>query len=71
MAGKWMSTLQTAWRSNVPFGRALPEAPVLDTRPDWEQADPRWIRAALQRSQQLPSGGAMVSMVPSPSIAVR
>ena len=51
------SQLRAAWRRNVPFGRALPFAPVLDARPDWEQADPRWIRAALQRSQQLPSGG--------------
>ena len=61
MAGKWMSTMRSAlratWRSNLPFGRGLPFAPVLDARPDWEQADPRWIRAALQRSQQLPSGG--------------
>lgn len=41
----------------VPFGRVLPAAPVLDTRPDWEQADPAWIRHALSRSQRLPSGG--------------
>jgi nitrite reductase/ring-hydroxylating ferredoxin subunit len=57
MAGTWLKQLQAAWQSNVPFGRALPPAPVLDTRPDWQQADPRWIRAALQRSQELPSGG--------------
>lgn len=41
----------------VPFGRALPEARALDTRPDWQQADVHWIRRALARSQQLPSGG--------------
>lgn len=41
----------------IPFGRGLPSAPVLDARPDWEQADPRWIKRALSRSQQLPCGG--------------
>ena len=25
--------------------------------PDWQQSDPRWIRGALRRAQQLPSGG--------------
>ena len=49
--------LRAAWQSSLPFGRALPDAPVLDARPDWEQADLRWIRAALARSQELPSGG--------------
>lgn len=61
MAGSWIEAARTqlraAWRSSVPFGRALPPAPVLDQRPDWEQADPRWIRTALARSQELPSGG--------------
>src|ERR1700712_3398738 len=44
-------------RDILPFGRSLPAVPPLDARPDWEQADPRWIRAAQQRSQELPSGG--------------
>jgi len=51
---------RAAWRRRLgilPFGRALPPAPVLDTRPDWEQADVHWIRRALARSQQLPGGG--------------
>jgi hypothetical protein len=52
----WLASLREQLRI-VPFGRALPPAPVLDTRPDWEQAEPRWIRAALARSQELPSGG--------------
>lgn len=39
------------------FGRQLPAAPERDPRPDWEQADPHWIRRALARSQSLPSGG--------------
>lgn len=43
--------------SLVSFGRDLPAVPLVDARPDWEQADPRWIRRALACSQQLPSGG--------------
>jgi len=39
------------------FGRRLPAAPSFDSRPDWQQADPAWIRAALRRSQLLPGGG--------------
>jgi hypothetical protein len=39
------------------FGRALPRAPSIDARPDWQQADPAWIRRALARSQALPGGG--------------
>lgn len=39
------------------FGRPLPTAQTLDERPDWQQADPAWIRGALARSQRLPSGG--------------
>jgi isorenieratene synthase len=38
-------------------GRKLPHAPVVEARPDWEQADPSWIRGALRHSQELPSGG--------------
>jgi len=61
MVRSWLDATRTqlraAWRSSLPFGRALPDAPTLDARPDWEQADPRWIRAALSRSQELPSGG--------------
>ncbi len=41
------------WR----FGRKLPAAGGVDRRPAFEQADPRWIRGALQRAQALPSGG--------------
>ncbi|HET8935972.1 MAG TPA: DUF5914 domain-containing protein [Polyangiales bacterium] len=61
MVRSWLDAMRTqlraAWRSSLPFGRVLPDAPTLDARPDWEQADPRWIRAALIRSQELPSGG--------------
>ena len=39
------------------FGQRLAPAGALDARPDHEQADVRWIRKALQNSQQLPSGG--------------
>ena len=52
--------VRASWRRRlgiVPFGRTLPEAPVVDTRPDWQQADAHWIRRALARSQELPSGG--------------
>ncbi|MET0385457.1 MAG: DUF5914 domain-containing protein [Polyangiales bacterium] len=41
----------------LPFGRSLPAAPALDPRPDWQAAEPRWIKRALARSQELPSGG--------------
>jgi phenylpropionate dioxygenase-like ring-hydroxylating dioxygenase large terminal subunit len=39
------------------FGRELAQAPSIDTRPDWEQADPAWIKRALTHSQALPTGG--------------
>lgn len=39
------------------FGRELAPAPSVDTRPDWEQADPAWIKRALHHSQALPTGG--------------
>ena len=39
------------------FGRLLAPAAAHDPRPDWEQADPKWIRRALSSSQALPSGG--------------
>jgi len=39
------------------FGRPLPDAPGVDNRPDWQQADVAWIRGALALSQRLPSGG--------------
>lgn len=39
------------------FGRELPIAQSADDRPDWQQANPAWIRAALARSQGLASGG--------------
>lgn len=39
------------------FGRRLAPAPVLDTRPDWQQASAAWIKRALAHSQSLPTGG--------------
>lgn len=39
------------------FGRELAAAPSIDTRPDWEQADPAWIKRALTHSQARPTGG--------------
>lgn len=39
------------------LGRALPAATSVDPRPDWQQANPAWIAAALRLSQELPSGG--------------
>jgi phenylpropionate dioxygenase-like ring-hydroxylating dioxygenase large terminal subunit len=39
------------------FGQTLPAAPPSDPRPDWQQADPAWMRRALARSQALPGGG--------------
>ncbi|MGD8862293.1 MAG: DUF5914 domain-containing protein [Myxococcales bacterium] len=39
------------------FGRELPDAPPVDHRPDWQQAEVPWIRKALQHSQKLPTGG--------------
>lgn len=41
----------------VRFGHRLAERPAIDARPDWVQADVRWIRSALERSQRKPSGG--------------
>ncbi|MEY4575454.1 MAG: hypothetical protein RL701_157 [Pseudomonadota bacterium] len=41
----------------INIGRALPPVPPAATKPDWQAADPRWIRHALARSQELPSGG--------------
>lgn len=39
------------------LGRKLGPAPAIDRRPDWQQADPTWIRNALARVSVLPSGG--------------
>jgi hypothetical protein len=43
------------------FGPALPPAPAVDPklegRPDWVQANPRFISACLAHAQALPSGG--------------
>jgi hypothetical protein len=39
------------------LGRSLPDAHARDPRPDWQQADPAWIRNALQRAQAKPGGG--------------
>ncbi|HSQ64408.1 MAG TPA: DUF5914 domain-containing protein [Polyangiaceae bacterium] len=41
----------------VLLGRGLPFAPVVDTRPDWQQSNPAWIAGALRASQKLPCGG--------------
>jgi isorenieratene synthase len=51
---------EVAWRFTrgvYVFGQQLPTAPPRDPRPDWQQADPAWIRRALARSQALPGGG--------------
>jgi isorenieratene synthase len=45
------------WTGPYAFGRSLPSAPECDPRPDWQQADPSWIRRAIARSQALPGGG--------------
>jgi isorenieratene synthase len=39
------------------FGRTLPPAESVSTLPDWRQADPAWIEAALTRTQTRPGGG--------------
>lgn len=39
------------------FGAPLPPCESRDARPDWAQAEPRWIARALEHSQALPSGG--------------
>jgi hypothetical protein len=42
------------------FGRALPPVESVSTLPDWKQADPEWISAALARTQSRPGGGWIV-----------
>jgi isorenieratene synthase len=44
----------------IRLGQRLPPAPILDTRPDHEQADPAWIRKALAASQTRSAGGWFV-----------
>lgn len=39
------------------FGRKLPKDLTPDPAPDYEQADPAWIRHALRCAEALPSGG--------------
>jgi isorenieratene synthase len=39
------------------FGRKLPPAESISSLPDWRQADPAWIEAALSRTQARPGGG--------------
>ncbi len=39
------------------FGRRLRQSPYEQDAPDYEQADPAWIRHALRRAEALPSGG--------------
>ena len=48
-----MISLPSTWH----IGRKLPPAGAVDPRPDWQQADVRWIRGALERARALPSGG--------------
>ena len=42
------------------FGEQLPDVPVTSALPDWQQADPRWMAAALQSALQRPGGGWFV-----------
>jgi isorenieratene synthase len=42
------------------FGRVLPPRPAVSDRPDWVQADPRWIQGALDRALRRPGGGWLV-----------
>jgi isorenieratene synthase len=39
------------------FGRSLPPTEPTSTLPDWRQADPAWIEAALARTQARTGGG--------------
>lgn len=39
------------------IGRRLPPAEPVSDGPDWEQAQPAWIEAALRHALELPSGG--------------
>ena len=43
------------FRFGRPPARRAPAEPA--RQPDWQQSDPRWIRQALRRALQLPSGG--------------
>lgn len=43
--------------SGLNLGRKLPPADAISDLPDWKQAQPAWIEAALQRALELPSGG--------------
>jgi hypothetical protein len=54
-----MSTDSPASRRHqlLVFGRALPPLPPGDPRPDWQQAEPAYIKRALERSQALAGGG--------------
>jgi len=52
-----MSVFRRAANGLRVFGRALAPAPSVDMRPDWEQAEPVWIKRALTHSQALPTGG--------------
>jgi hypothetical protein len=49
--------LRETLRRGFAFGHRLPDMPVLDVRPDHEQADPAWIRKALAASQARTAGG--------------
>ena len=52
-----MSLLRRTSNGLKLFGRALADSRSVDARPDWEQADPAWIKRALVHSQALPTGG--------------
>lgn len=49
--------LRRAARGLWLFGRALPEAPEPDPRPDHVQCDPAWIKRALRHASEQPAGG--------------
>ena len=44
-------------RKHMNIGRGLPAAEAISELPDWKQAQPAWIEAALERALALPSGG--------------
>ena len=52
--------LERLRNSLITFGQKLPPAPILDERPDHEQAEPAWIRGALAESQTRSGGGWFV-----------
>lgn len=47
-------------RGFLNIGRKLPPAGAISDQPDWKQAQPAWIEAALEQALQRPSGGWFV-----------